>query len=210
MAGPGLALRVQSRHRHVAGSVCAVVALHERLGSVEGVRIGLSGMCGCSLGRSWGRCELVLAARPLVKLRRAVALYLVPLEICEASRCTSRYIRSIVMRLVAWIGVRSRRCKSHEVRSRANHLLLVVCMLASDNSLGLLPAHRVRKGAQISNIFILHLIHLLQLAAIGNRCVASGAGTTQLILCPRSRLSLLSSSFSKCSSRTVLRSGEQM
>jgi len=63
-------------------------------------------------------------------------------------------------------------------------------MLASDNSLGLLPAHRVRKGARIGNIFILHLIHLLQLAAIGNRCIASGAGTTQLILRPRSRLSL--------------------
>lgn len=113
MAGPSLALGVQSRHRHVAGSVCAVVALHERLGSVEGVRISLSGMRGCSLSRSWDRCELVLAARPLVKLLRAVASHLVPLEIREASRCTSRCIRIIVMRLVAWVGVRSRRCKSH-------------------------------------------------------------------------------------------------
>ena len=113
MTRPGLALGVQSRHRHVAGSVCAVVALHERLGSVEGVRIGLGGMRGCSLGRSWGRCELVLATRPLVKLRRAGASHLVPLEVREASGCTSRCIGSIVMRLMAWVGLRSRRRQSH-------------------------------------------------------------------------------------------------
>ena len=112
MTGPGLALGVQSRHRHVARSVCAVVALHERLGSVEGVRIGLSRMRGCSLSRSWSRWELVLATHPLVKLLRAVASHLVPLEIREASRRTPRCIRGIVMRLVAWVGVRSRRCKS--------------------------------------------------------------------------------------------------
>ena len=63
-------------------------------------------------------------------------------------------------------------------------------MLASDHSLRLLPAHGVSEGARISNIFILHLIHLLQLAAIGNRCIASGARATQLILCPRRHLRL--------------------
>ena len=63
-------------------------------------------------------------------------------------------------------------------------------MLASDNSLGLLPAHRVRKAARIGNIIVLHIIHLLHLATIGNRCIASIASIAHLILCPRSRLTL--------------------